>query len=215
MAKTPLMPSSVVPMAPTLGKVPFSRLGWLFEPKWDGFQAICFLESGHVRFLSRTRKTLTERFPDLQRIAKSIEAETAILDGEIVALDQSGVPCFEGLRSRRAAAHCAVVYYAFDLLWLDGLDLTRLPLIERKAALKKILPKRDTGRVRYVDHIVGKGEQLFAELERQGIEGMVAKRSDGIYVGGRTRAWLKTKTTAGREEMRKRSEAWHSSRANP
>lgn len=101
-----------------------------------------------------------------------------------------------------------VVYYAFDLLHLDGRDLTKSPLIERKAALKKILPKSGTGRVRYTDHIVGDGEQLFRELEKRSLEGMVAKRTDGLYVGGRTRAWLKIKTSAGRDEMRKRSEAW-------
>jgi bifunctional non-homologous end joining protein LigD len=185
----------------------------VFEPKWDGYRAICFLQNGEVRFASRSRKSLSERFPELQRIAKSIKADTAILDGEIVALDKSGAACFEGLRSRRVAASRVVVFYAFDLLYLDGLDLTRSPLVKRKAALKKILPKRDTGRVRYVDHIEGEGERLFAELERRGIEGMVAKRSDSLYVGGRTRAWLKIKTAAGREEMRRRSEAWHLKRA--
>lgn len=125
-----------------------------------------------------------------------------------MALDQAGVPCFGGLRSRTTAADCVVVYYAFDLLHLDGRDLTKSPLIERKAALKKILPKSGTGRVRYTDHIVGDGEQLFRELEKRSLEGMVAKRTDGLYVGGRTRAWLKIKTSAGRDEMRKRSEAW-------
>ena len=112
------------------------------------------------------------------------------------------------LRSRRSVADCVIVYYAFDLLHLDGRDLTETPLISRKAALKKILPKRDTGRIRYTDHIVGEGERFFGELERRQLEGMVAKRADSLYVGGRTRAWVKIKTAAGREEMQKRSETW-------
>jgi bifunctional non-homologous end joining protein LigD len=102
-----------------------------------------------------------------------------------------------------------IVYYAFDLLYLNGDDFTQRPLLERKAALKKTLPRSRTGRVRYTDHVIGAGEHLFAELEKRHLEGMVAKRADSLYVGGRTRAWLKIKTSAGREEMSRRSEAWH------
>jgi len=202
------MPSVLDSMLATLAKQPFSNPAWLFEPKWDGFRALCFLQNGGVRFVSRNRRSLTERFPDLQRIAKSIRATSAVLDGEIVALDTDGIPCFDGLRSGRTAKGCVIVYYAFDLLHLDGSDLTQSPLISRKVALKKILPKRETGRVRYTEHVVGEGESLFVELERRQLEGMVAKRCDSVYIGGRTRAWLKVKTSAGREEMRKRSEAW-------
>jgi len=111
-------------MQPTLARSPFSNRDWLFELKWDGFRAICYLQEGKVRFVSRRRKSLTEKFPELQRIAESIKADTAVLDGEIVALDKGGVPCFEGLRSRRAD-ECVIVYYAFDLLYLDGKDFTR------------------------------------------------------------------------------------------
>jgi bifunctional non-homologous end joining protein LigD len=79
-------------MFPTLVKLPFSNPDWIFEPKWDGYRAICFLENGSVRFVSKNRKSLTQRFPDLQRTSKSIKAETAIIDGEIVALDKKGLP---------------------------------------------------------------------------------------------------------------------------
>ena len=201
-------PAIVQPMLPTLVKAPFSNPDWIFEPKWDGYRAVCFLENGSVRFASKNRKSLTQRFLDLQRIPKSIKAETAILDGEIVALDKKGVPCFAGLRSGKIASECAIVFYAFDLLNLNGEDLTQKPVTERKRLLKRILPKRDKGRVRYTEHITGDGERLFRELEKRRLEGMVAKRADSLYVGGRTRAWLKIKTSAGREEMRKRSEVW-------
>jgi bifunctional non-homologous end joining protein LigD len=201
------MPAIVVPMLPTLAKLPFSDPNFLFEPKWDGYRAICFLQDGVVRFTSKSRKTLTERFPELQSVSQSIKATTVVLDGEIVALDKSGIPCFDGLRSRKRA-DCVVVYYAFDLLHLDGQDLMLMPLLLRKAQLKKLLPKRATSRIRYTDHVIGSGEPLFEGIEKLGLEGMVAKRIDSLYVGGRTRAWLKIKTEAGREEMRKRSEAW-------
>jgi bifunctional non-homologous end joining protein LigD len=181
----------------------------LFEPEWDGFRAICYLQAGQVRFVSRRRKSLTERFPELQLVAGSIKAETAVLDGEIVALDKSGLPCFAGLRSSRGAGECVIVYYAFDLLYLNGDDFTQRLLVERKAALKQALPRSRTGRIRYTDHVIGAGEHLFAELEQRHLEGMVAKRADSLYVGGRTRAWLKVKTSAGREEMSRRSAAWH------
>jgi bifunctional non-homologous end joining protein LigD len=126
------MPSVMEPMLPTLVKLPFSNPDWIFEPKWDGYRAICFLENGSVRFVSKNRKSLTQRFPDLQRISKSIKAETAILDGEIVALDNKGAPCFAGLRSGKVANDCAIVFYAFDLLYLEGDDLTQKPVTERK-----------------------------------------------------------------------------------
>lgn len=194
------------PMLPTLVQFPFSNPDWLFEPKWDGFRAICFIEDGLVRFISRRQNSLTEKFPTLQKIAKSIKANVAVLDGEIVALDKNGTVRFEGLRSR--SAEYQHVYFAFDLLTLDGTDRTNVPLKDRKAALKRILPKRQTGLVRFTEHIVGDGEGLFQELEKMKLEGMVAKRLDSIYVSGRTRAWLKVKTKAGKAEMKIRSETW-------
>lgn len=201
-------PFIVQPMLPTLSKTPFSNSDWLFEPKWDGCRAICFMRQGEVRLVSRRRNDLTGKFPELQTIAKSVKASSAVLDGEIVALDENGLPCFDALRSHRRASECVIVYYAFDLLHLDGRDLTQRPLIERKGALKKILPKGAKQRIRYTDHIVGEGERMLAEFEKRQLEGMVAKRADSLYVGGRTRVWLKLKTRAGQEEMRKRSEAW-------
>ena len=144
------MPTSVVPMLATKVGAPFSREGWLFEPKWDGYRAICFLRDGQVRFTSRNQRDLTKRFPELQSIAKSIQASTAIIDGEIVALDERGVQCFEQLQNHRRDS--AILYFAFDLLYLDEESLADVPLIERKARLKRILPKSTGGRIRYTDH---------------------------------------------------------------
>jgi bifunctional non-homologous end joining protein LigD len=149
------MSTSVVPMLATKVGAPFSRAGWLFEPKWDGYRAICFLHKGQVRFLSRNQRDLTKRFPELHFIAKSIKASTAIIDGEIVALDENGVQCFEQLQNH--IRDCAILYFVFDLLFLDGENLTNVPLIECKAHLKRILPKSLTGRLRFTDHVIEKG----------------------------------------------------------
>jgi bifunctional non-homologous end joining protein LigD len=200
------MPSSVVPMLATKIGTPFSRKGWLFEPKWDGYRAICFLRDGQVRFTSRNQRDLTKRFPELQSVAKSIKASTAIIDGEIVALDENGVQCFDQLQNH--SRDCAILYFAFDLIFLDGENLSDLPLVKRKAYLKRILPKSLAGRIRFTDHVLQKGLDLFAALEFQHLEGMVAKRADSVYVPGRSKEWLKIKTRVGIEQMRKRIESW-------
>jgi bifunctional non-homologous end joining protein LigD len=142
----------------------------------------------------------------LQSIAKSIKASTAIIDGEIVALDENGVQCFDQLQNH--TRDCSIIYFAFDLVFLNGESLTDLSLIERKAQLKRILPKSLTGRLRFTDHVLEKGMDLFAALEAQQLEGMVAKRADSWYVFGRSKDWLKVKTRAGREQMNKRIESW-------
>ena len=201
------MPASLQPMLPTQVHKPFSDPGWLFEPKWDGWRTMCFLRNGKAHLVSRKRNSLSERFPELRDIAKAIKAETAIIDGEIVALDENGLPHFEGLRSRRLRSY-SIVFYAFDLLYLDGFDLTACPLVKRKALLKRILPKDNTGRIRFTDHITGSGERLFEKLEALRLEGMVMKRKDSIYAFSRCRDWLKVKTTAGKMTMQKRIETW-------
>lgn len=194
------------PMLPTLVQKPFSNQQWLFEPKWDGWRAMCFVKDGEAHFISRKQNSLTERFPQLKQVGQIIAATTAVLDGEIVALDEKGLPRFDGLRSRQK--NTAVVFYAFDLLYLDGFDVTRCPLIKRKELLKKILPKDNTGRIRYTDHISGSGERLFKKIEVLNLEGMVMKRKDSVYAFARCRDWLKVRTSSGRVTLQKRIENW-------
>lgn len=200
------MPTSVAPMLATAAGAPFSRAGWIFEPKWDGYRAICFLQDGVVRFTSRNQRDLTRRFPELKPIADSIKASAAIIDGEIVAVDENGVQCFERLQNHRS--DCFTIYFAFDLMFVDGENLTGLPLTERKARLKRILPSRQSQTIRFTDHVVDEGLDLFAALEAQQFEGMVAKRADSLYVPGRSKDWLKVKTRAGRAQIQKRIENW-------
>lgn len=118
-------------MLPTARKFPFSHPDWIFEPKWDGYRALCLIEHSSVRFMSRNKKELTKRFPELSTIHQAIKGRAAILDGEIVGLDENDVPCFEKLQNRKK---CFVTYFAFDCLMLNGNDLRNEPLISRKGA---------------------------------------------------------------------------------
>jgi bifunctional non-homologous end joining protein LigD len=132
------MPTEIYPMLATSISDPFDGPDWLFEIKWDGYRAIAFLENGKVRLVSRNQNELTHRYPELKDLAKSVKAKTAILDGEVVALDEQGRPSFSlmqqrtGFRpgGRRGAtnADVPVLYYAFDLLYLDGGDWRKVPL---------------------------------------------------------------------------------------
>jgi bifunctional non-homologous end joining protein LigD len=117
------------------------------------------------------------------------------------------MPCFDRLQFRKGRP-CAIVFYAFDLLYLDGFNLTQCPLLARKKALKRILPKLNTGRLRFTDHIAGRGEPLLEQIEKLKLEGMMMKRKDSVYAFTRSRDWLKVKTVAGKETMQKRIETW-------
>ena len=148
-------------MLPTTRKFPFSDPDWIFEPKWDGYRALCLIEHDSVRFMSRNKKELTKRFPELSTINKSIKTHSAILDGEIVGLDENEVPCFENLQNRK---QCFIVYFVFDCLMLNGNDLRNEPLIFRKGLLKRILKK--SPHIRYTDHVVQEGKELFITVEK-------------------------------------------------
>lgn len=196
------MPSMIRPMLATLVDRPFSDPDWLFETKWDGARTICFIRKGRTRFVSRSQIEMTRQYPELANIASCIRAKEAVIDGEIVALDETGVPRFQLLQPRlgrknlhgieRFAAQSRLVVYLFDLLYLDGLDLTRCSLLDRKKILERIL--QPSNQVRFSDHIVGEGELLFREVAKIPLEGIVAKRIKSAYVQRRSYDWLKLKT---------------------
>jgi bifunctional non-homologous end joining protein LigD len=197
------MPTTIHPMLATPVDEPFDGAEWLFEIKWDGYRAIAFIDNGKLRLVSRNQNELTERFPELKDLPKSVKAKTAILDGEVVALDEQGRASFSlmqqrtGFRpgGRRVAtkADVPVLYYAFDLLYLDGYDWRRLPLEERKNKLASVLVTGDS--VRYSDHYEKQGKALFEMARAKGLEGILAKKRDSIYQERRTSEWLKIKIT--------------------
>jgi len=195
------MPATIHPMLAEPVEKAFDGAEWLFEIKWDGYRAIAFIEAGKVRLVSRNQNDLTPRYPELKDMAKFIQAKTAILDGEVVALDEEGKASFSLMQQRtgfrpggkRAAANAdvPVLYYAFDLLYLDGYDWRRVPLEERKGRLAALVVTGDA--VRYSDHYEERGKALFEMARQKGLEGIVAKRRASFYEERRSREWLKIK----------------------
>ncbi len=195
------MPATIHPMLAESIDEPFDGEDWLFEIKWDGYRAIAFIENGKARLVSRNQNDLTPRYPELKDLPQFINAKSAILDGEVVALDEQGRASFSlmqqrtGFRpgGRRAAAKAdvPVLYYAFDLLYLDGYDWRRVPLEERKQKLASVLIAGDA--LRYSDHYPTQGKALFEMARQKGLEGILAKKRASFYEERRSREWLKIK----------------------
>jgi bifunctional non-homologous end joining protein LigD len=204
------MPRVIHPMLATLVDDPFDDDKWLFEIKWDGYRSTAFVnEKGDrsVRLVSRNQNEQTRDFPELQIIGKSIKADTAIVDGEIVALDEHGRASFSLMQQRsgfqgpdkrtKQDRRVQILYYAFDLLYLDGYSLFRVPLEKRKELLSKVLMPNDT--VRLSEHFVGKGNLLMKAAAEQKLEGIVAKLRNSAYVQKRSSEWLKMKMVQRQE----------------
>ncbi|MFI5090313.1 MAG: non-homologous end-joining DNA ligase [Terriglobales bacterium] len=201
------MPSVIHPMLATLVDRPFDDDEWLFEIKWDGYRAVAFLQEGKVRLVSRNQNDLTAEYPELKGLAQNVRARTAILDGEIVALDEQGRASFSlmqqrtGFREpgRRGARNSSIpiLYYAFDLLYLDGYSLFNVGLEKRKELLAGIVAAGDI--LRYSDHHLGQGTALFQAAAGKQLEGIVAKRRRSWYIQKRSREWLKMKLTKSQE----------------
>jgi len=195
------IPRAIHPMLAESIEKPFNDSDWLFEIKWDGYRAVTFIENGKARLVSRNQNDLTPRYPELQNLPQFLKAKSAILDGEVVALDEQGRASFSlmqqrtGFRpgGRRAAekADVPVLYYAFDLLYLDGYDWRRMPLEERKHKLKAVVESGDS--LRYSDHYEKNGNALFDMAKEKGLEGILAKRRASFYEERRSREWLKIK----------------------
>jgi bifunctional non-homologous end joining protein LigD len=196
------MPAAIHPMLATSIEKPFDDPEWLFEIKWDGYRAVSFIKDRDVRLVSRNQNDLTARYPELHDLAKFVQAESAILDGEVVALDEDGRSSFSlmqqrtGIRQggRRTAARSdiPVLYYVFDLLYLDGYDLRRVLLEPRKEALARIIAAG--GPVRFSEHFA-QGMALFEAAKQRGLEGILAKRRSSFYEERRSHEWLKIKIT--------------------
>ena len=206
-ARKAAMSSAIKPMLATLVDKPFSNPDWLFETKWDGVRAICFIKKGASRFVSRNQLEMTGQYPELANIATSVRATNVILDGEVVALDEHGVSRFQLLQRRigrknageigRLASSTRLAYYVFDVLHLDGMDLMTCSLVDRKAILESIL--KPSKNILYSDHIIGEGKKLYEAIAKVPLEGIIAKRLDSTYQQKRSSDWLKIKTTIEQE----------------
>ena len=181
---------------------PFSRPGWLFEPKLDGYRVLAVRRGGETRLLTRNTNDCTEAFPEIARAVAALPFDRVLLDGEVVALDDSGRPSFQRLQGRarlrrpidirHASVETPVIYYAFDLLGFGDFDPRPLPLTARKAVLQQLLPP--VGALRYLEHVDEDGEALYREAERLGLEGMVGKKAAAPYKAGRSAVWLKVRS---------------------
>ena len=192
------MPAVIHPMLATLVDDPFSDPEWIFETKWDGFRAVCFVKNAKARFVSRNQIEMTSGYPELADLPKQIDAKEAILDGEICALDKSGIPRFQLLQRKGINAHRPpIVYFVFDLLYLDGYDLMQCTVVERKRKLAEIL--RPVNFVKLSEHVEGDGKDFFGQIEKFHLEGMMAKRATSKYVQKRSADWLKIKTVLRQE----------------
>jgi bifunctional non-homologous end joining protein LigD len=200
---------SIIPAKLARSLEPFDHADWLFELKHDRFRSLAYLEDGRCRLVSRHRNVY-KSFETLRDALSSLKAKTAILDGEIVCLDANGCSQFKELLYRRGRA----VFFAFDLVWLDGNDLRQTPLIERKKKLRKLIERSECSVILYAQHVEGSGKLLFEEVCSRNLEGMVAKRRMGIYA---EHGWLKIKNPKytqgeGRQDMKGRAK-WSCSNA--
>jgi bifunctional non-homologous end joining protein LigD len=201
------MPASIHPMLATPASKAFDDPDWLFEIKWDGYRAVAFIEDGQVRLVSRSQNDLTAQFSELASLPQFVRADRAILDGEIVALDDEGRPSFSLMQQRTGfqpgkrrlprREGVPVLYYAFDLLYLDGLDLRRVALEQRKQLLQERIENSEA--IHFSDHYAEKGLDLLEAARQRGLEGIVAKKRNSAYQEKRSTDWLKIKITQRQE----------------
>ncbi|MHB9073254.1 MAG: non-homologous end-joining DNA ligase [Desulfobaccales bacterium] len=191
------MPHGIKPMLATLVKEPFDHPEWLFEVKWDGYRAIAEIQDGKVSLYTRNRISLNKKFFP---VAESLQkfGFDAVFDGEIVVVDDQGLPDFQMLQNYQKSGRGHVLYYVFDLLFFHGHDLLSLPLVKRKELLKEILPSAQ--HIKFSDHVWKEGRLFFKVVKEKGLEGIIAKHSQSAYrMGRRSRKWLKIKTQLAQE----------------
>ena len=185
-------------MLATLTDTPFDDPDWVFETKWDGNRMVARIEKGRVTLYSRNGKIVSDNYMPVAKALEKIR-HRAVIDGELVALDENGISRFQLLQNAlRTTADLR--YCIFDLMAVDGEDMRELPLTERKKRLKQILPKHRL--LSFSEHQRAHGKRYFKEAERQGLEGVIAKRADSRYLSGtRSTDWLKIKTVKRQEAV--------------
>lgn len=192
------IPKNLTPMLTTLVDKPFDQPGWTYEVKWDGYRALGFIKDGIVELRSRNDKSFNEKFYPVHEALKNWNVN-AVVDGEVVVLKSNGRSDFGSLQNWRSEADGDLVYYVFDVLWLDGKDLREIPLNERKEILRKIIPDGH-GIIRLSETFDAKGTEVYESARRMGLEGIIAKKTDSLYhSGARTTDWLKIKVNQRQE----------------
>ncbi len=173
--------------------------GWIHEVKFDGYRCLLGLGGGKAKVYTRSGLDWSDKFPEIIDAAGRIEAGSALVDGEIVKVDEKGNTSFSALQQAISAGGRGLTLFLFDALEIDGEDLTRLPTIERKQRLASLIGDGQPPVILYADHVVGHGEELFDAACRAGSEGIISKKADAPYRSGRTKTWLKIKCTRRQE----------------
>jgi bifunctional non-homologous end joining protein LigD len=198
-ARKAAFPHDIKPMLATLVDAAFDRDDWLFEIKWDGYRAMAEVNGNKVDVYSRNLISFNDRYPAIREALKELGMK-AVLDGEIVCVDENGMASFQLLQQHQRTGEGTLIYYVFDILYLDGYDLTELPLWRRKEILQQALPEHDT--IRYSDHVEENGIDLYEAAQRQGLEGIIAKNMNSPYrIDARSKEWLKIKTHMRQEAI--------------
>jgi bifunctional non-homologous end joining protein LigD len=199
------LPKGVEPELPSLADAPPSGQDWLHEIKFDGYRILASIEQGKVILTTRKGNDWTDRVPTLANALRTIPVGTAMLDGELVSLDERGASNFQRLQDAlgaRPARAARLVYFVFDLLYLNGVDLRCVGLGQRKVLLAELftrVPPPLASTIRLSDHVIGQGPAFFAEAARMGLEGIVSKQRDAPYRSGRSHTWLKMKCSQRQE----------------
>jgi bifunctional non-homologous end joining protein LigD len=187
------------PQKATLADTVPSGSSWLHEMKYDGYRCLLSIGGGEAKVFTRSGLDWSDKFPEIVAAAREIEAGSALLDGEIVALDDKGSSSFSALQQAISEGGRGLTLFLFDALEVDGEDLTPLPNIERKARLATLLGEGKPPQILYAEHIVGRGDELFQAMCEAGQEGIISKKADSPYRGTRTKCWLKIKCTQRQE----------------
>lgn len=167
---------------------------WLHEIKFDGYRLLCHCDGGGVRLITRAEKDWTDRFPPIVKALEELPVQDAIVDGEATILDPAGRSSFQQLQQAiKARRFDRLAFFAFDLPYCNGYDLTAAPLRERKALLQRLIPEGGAGVLRFSDHVIGHGVEVHAQACKLGLEGIVSKHAESPYAQARTRNWLKVK----------------------
>ncbi|WP_246496393.1 DNA ligase D [Chitinophaga varians] len=191
-------PGNTTPMLATLAAAATDEPGWLYEIKWDGYRALAFLDKGEVALRSRNNKSFDEKYYPVHQALQQWKVN-AVVDGEIVVIDEEGYTRFSQLQEWRSEADGQLVYYLFDILWLNGKDLAGLPLMQRKKLLQQLMPVNNNI-LRFSEGFVTDGTDFFEQAKKLNLEGIMAKKTDSRYHPGvRTREWLKIKTSNRQE----------------
>ncbi len=181
------------PQLATLVKEPPRGAEWLHEIKFDGYRIGCRIRGDRIALISRNGKDWTDAFPEIVAAAAKLSTRDALIDGEVAMVLPDGKTSFQALQNSSSRGRATLAYFVFDLIKLDGERMASLPLEARKARLRTLVGGRQTGRIRYSEHIEGRGDSFFEQACRMGLEGIISKRRNRPYREGRHGDWLKTK----------------------